>query len=214
MSMIKNRKIIGIVGFIGAGKDSIADYLVKRYLFQRESFAMTLKDAVSSIFGWDRIKLEGKTEADRHWREQIDPWWSERLNIHNLTPRLILQQWGTEVCRYGFHDQIWIASLENKLRQTSSNIVISDCRFPNEIKSIKDSNGLIVRVIRGNEPSWYNLALSANNPSDPNSFLAKNELKNIGVHPSEWAWVGSDFDFVVYNNGTLEDLYRKIDIIV
>jgi hypothetical protein len=68
-----------------------------------------------------------------------------------LTPRWVLQYWGTEVCRRGFHDDIWIASLENKLRNSKDDIVISDCRFPNEIKSIKDAGGIVVRVARGPE---------------------------------------------------------------
>ena len=46
--------IIGVCGFIGTGKDTIADYLVNIHQFRRESFANTLKDAVSSVFSWDR----------------------------------------------------------------------------------------------------------------------------------------------------------------
>ncbi len=128
--------IIGFVGFIGSGKDTAADYLVNFHGFRRDSFANTLKDAVSAVFGWDRVLLEGRTTEAREWREQVDPWWADRLGMPNLTPRWILQHWGTEVCRQGFHDDIWIASLENKMRKTTDNIVISDVRFPNEIKAI------------------------------------------------------------------------------
>ena len=98
--------IIGICGFIGSGKDTIADYLVNLHHFRRESFASTLKDAVSQVFGWDRTMLEGRTKQAREWREQVDPWWAERLKMPTLTPRWILQYWGTEVCRAGFHDDI------------------------------------------------------------------------------------------------------------
>ena len=50
--------IIGVCGLIGAGKDTIADYLVNVHEFRRESFANTLKDAVAAVFGWDRTLLE------------------------------------------------------------------------------------------------------------------------------------------------------------
>ena len=198
--------IIGICGFIGSGKDTIADYLVNFHEFRRESFASTLKDACSSVFGWDRTMLEGRTKEAREWREQVDPWWAERLDLPNLTPRWILQYWGTEVCRKGFHDDIWIASLENKLRNSKDSVVISDCRFPNEIKSIKDAGGKIVWVQRGVLPEWYNIALQANQGHN----WAVMDLKMRKVHASETSWVGTDFDFVIDNNGSIDQLYQQI----
>lgn len=208
---VKNKKmLIGVVGFIGSGKDTIADYLVNFHEFRRESFASTLKDAVSAVFGWDRIMLEGRTKEAREWREQIDPWWAERLNMPTLTPRWVLQYWGTEVCRKAFHDDIWIASLENKLRNSKDSVVISDCRFPNEIVSIKNAGGQIIWVQRGTLPEWYNIAIDANQGSN----IALNELKRLKIHASETAWVGTKFDFVVENNGTVADLYEQTSLII
>jgi hypothetical protein len=198
--------IIGVTGFIGSGKDTIADYLVNFHEFRRESFASTLKDAVSSVFGWDRIMLEGRTKAAREWREQVDPWWAERLDMPTLTPRWVLQYWGTEVCRRGFHDDIWIASLENKLRNSPDNVVISDCRFPNEISSIKRAGGKIVWVRRGELPNWYDIALEANQGYN----VAIQELKRLKIHASETAWVGTEFDAVIDNNGTIDELYLQV----
>jgi hypothetical protein len=204
--------IIGVCGFIGSGKDTIADYLVNLHHFRRESFANTLKDAVSAVFGWDRTMLEGRTKQAREWREQVDPWWAERLGIPHLTPRWILQNWGTEVCRKNFHDDIWIASLENKLRASTDDIVISDCRFPNEIAAIKKAGGRVVRVVRGAEPEWYQLAVSRNRGPNGNSSwaLSGRKLEQLGIHASETAWVGTRFDAVLDNNGTLEDLYQQV----
>ena len=102
--------IIGVCGFIGSGKDTIADYLVNIHQYRRESFANTLKDAVSAVFGWDRTMLEGRTKQAREWREQVDEWWSQRLG-RVITPRWILQYWGTEVCRKGFHDDVPLADV-------------------------------------------------------------------------------------------------------
>jgi hypothetical protein len=197
--------IIGICGLIGAGKDTAADYLVNFHEFRRDSFAATLKDAVASVFGWDRELLEGRTKTAREWREQIDSWWAARLNIPNLTPRLMLQLWGTEVCRRGFHDEIWIASVENKIRQSKDNIVISDCRFPNEIASIRRAGGRVIRITRGQNPDWF--AVARRNP----------ELMPIQypeVHASEYSWAATDFDFVIDNNGSIEDLYAQLKNLV
>lgn len=203
--------IIGICGFIGSGKDTIADYLVNFHGFRRESFANSLKDAVAHVFGWDRTMLEGRTKQSREWRETRDEWWSQRLDME-ITPRYILQQWGTEVCRRAFHDDIWIASLENKLRHSQDDVVITDCRFPNEIMAIRRAGGRVIRVIRGPEPEWYNAALSVNQGPDANASwsLSKVRLEKLGIHASETSWVGTEFDVVIDNNGTMDDLYQQV----
>jgi len=207
--------IIGVCGFIGSGKDTIADYLTNFHGYRRESFANSLKDAVAYVFGWDRTMLEGRTTQARAWREQVDPWWAERLNMPNLTPRWVLQYWGTEVCRKAFHDDIWIASLENKLRTSKDDIVISDCRFPNEIKSIKDAGGIVIRVKRGNEPEWYNDAADMNaGDRCMNYMTAKVRMQKLGIHASETAWVGTKFDAVLTNDGTIDDLMSKVKDLV
>ena len=204
--------IIGFVGFIGSGKDTAADYLVNFHGFRRDSFANTLKDAVSAVFGWDRVLLEGRTTEAREWREQVDPWWAERLGMPKLTPRWVLQYWGTEVCRHGFHDDIWIASVENKMRKTADNIVISDVRFPNEIKAIHNAGGKVIRVKRGPEPEWYDAAVSINRGPDGNTSwaLSKNKLEQLKIHASETAWVGGNIDITISNDGTIDELFEAI----
>jgi len=202
--------IIGVCGFIGSGKDTIADYLTNFHGFRRESFANSLKDAVAHVFGWDRTMLEGRTKQAREWREQVDPWWAERLNMPNLTPRWVLQYWGTEVCRKAFHDDIWIAALENKLRNSKDDIVISDCRFPNEIKSIKESGGIVIRVKRGPDPEWYQTAENANAGFEG----AKHMLESYKIHASETAWVGTEFDAVLVNDGTIDELMTMVKDLV
>lgn len=203
--------IIGICGLIGSGKDTIADYLQNIHQFRRESFAHTLKDAVADIFGWDRELLEGRTKESRAWREQVDPWWAERLNMPHLTPRWVLQYWGTEVARKSFHDDMWIAALENKLRKTKDDIVISDCRFPNEIKAIKDAGGIVIRVVRGPDPEWFQLAEYANSGLE----MFQEKLKSCNVHTSETAWIGTKFDAVIDNNKDgLDNLYKQVKHLV
>lgn len=197
--------IIGVCGLIGSGKDTIADYLVNIHEFRRDSFAATLKDAVSAVFGWDRDMLEGRSKSSREWREQPDDWWSQRLG-QTITPRWILQYWGTEVCRRGFHDDVWIASLENKLRTRSDDVVISDCRFPNEIAAIRAQGGYVIRVMRGPDPAWFQQIRDY--------FDGQCPQPDDLPHASEWAWAGTDFDRVIDNNGTMDELYQQINDLV
>lgn len=206
--------IVGFVGFIGSGKDTAADYLVNFHGFRRDSFANTLKDAVACVFGWDRTMLEGRTKSSREWREQRDEWWSQRLG-REVTPRLMLQLWGTEVCRQGFHDDIWIASLENKMRKTTDDIVISDVRFPNEIKAIHNAGGIVVRIKRGPEPEWYDHAVNANaGPQQVGWAIGRERLKKLGIHASETSWVNGEIDHVVHNDTTIDDLFEQIKNLV
>jgi hypothetical protein len=129
-----------------------------------------------------------------------------------LTPRWVLQYWGTEVCRHAFHDDIWIASVENKMRKTTDNIVISDVRFPNEIKAIHNAGGIVVRVKRGDDPEWYNAAVSANAGPDGNATwsLSKAKLVQLKIHASETAWVGGAIDHTIYNDTTIDALFEQI----
>ena len=210
--MSTNKKTIALVGLIGSGKDTVADYLQNIHHFRRESFARTLKDAVASVFNWDRELLEGRTQYSREWREEVDEWWAERLDIPNLTPRWVLQYWGTDVLRKNFHNDIWVASLENKLRSNRDNVVISDCRFINEISAVQNQGGLVVRIKRGEDPQWIEAASIYNTTHDLiEKEKAKAQLEEMGVHQSEAGWAGCDFDYVLHNDYTLTELYDQIN---
>lgn len=202
--------IIGICGLIGSGKDTAADYLVNFHEFKRESFAASLKDAVASVFGWNREMLEGRTKASREWREQVDQWWATRLNIPHLTPRWVLQYWGTDVLRGHFHDDIWIASVEYKVQQSRDNIVITDCRFPNEIKGLKEQGAKIVWIQRGIIPHWYDIACKANK----GDTKAAQWLQDNNIHASESSWAGTKFDMTIDNNSSIDALYKQLGQIV
>ena len=140
--------IIGICGLQSSGKDTIGDYLINNYGFKKFSFAETLKDIISILFGWDRKKIEGITLEDRLWREQPDIWWSKELNIQDFSPRYAMQFIGTDLFRKYFKNDIWVIILKKKILEysQSTNIVITDCRFLNEINMIRDCGAQIIHV--------------------------------------------------------------------
>ena len=90
-------------------------------------------------------------------------------------------------------------------------IVISDVRFPNEIKAIHSAGGKVVRIKRGPEPSWYDDALNFNaGPQTIGWALGKHSLEKQNIHASEYSWVGGNIDLVIENNSTIDDLYQQI----
>ena len=187
--------IIGVCGLIGSGKGTVADILVDDHGFEKVSFADSLKDAVSAVFGWPRALLEGDTEESRNFREKVDTWWARKLDMPFLTPRIVLQQWGTEVCRNSFHNDIWILSLERKLGD--GNYIIPDTRFPNEIDIVQRMGGQVWRVKRGADPDWF-VGYQNNGKAPPD------------IHASEWAWARAVFDHVVDNEGTIDQLRESV----
>ncbi len=195
--------IVGLVGFIGSGKGTVGDILEQKG-FIKDSFAKPLKDACSVMFGWPREMLEGDTEVSRKWREEPDQYWSEKFG-QEFSPRLALQLMGTEAGRNVFHQDIWVISLLNRAR--GKDVVVTDVRFKNEIKYIQDNGGIVIRIRRGEEPEWYDLALDANQGFGS----AQMGMRDKGIHQSEWDWIGSDFDMVIENNGTIDDLGKQVD---
>lgn len=189
--------IIGICGLIGSGKDTIADYLIAEHNFKKISFADKLKDSVSEMFSWDRNLLDGKTEQSRTWREQPDTFWSKELG-KEITPRYVLQVFGTECMRDGFYDGIWVSLAKKKiLDNPNTHWVIPDVRFENEANMIKEIGGQVWWVKRGQLPMWFRMYQDI-------------KQKPKDIHPSEWAWANVKFNAELTNNGTIAQLKNQV----
>lgn len=201
--------IIGLIGFAGSGKGTIADILVSKKGYTKLAFADAVKDATAAIFGWPRFLLEGDTEESRVWREEQDEWWSKKTGLH-VTPRNMLQLMGTEVGRGMIHPDVWIYAMERRM-ELYPNVVIADVRFPNEMKFIQEKGGFIVRVKRGDDPEWYDLARAANDPMFLHAPEAHDEMVKTGIHYSEWAWIGHPVDYQLDNVGAISMLDGDIE---
>lgn len=198
-------KIIGLVGLIGCGKDTVGQHLVEHYGFTSLAFADPLKDCLCAIFGWDREMMAGRSAESRAWREQVDEWWARKLDIPHFTPRWAMQNIGTDVMRRLFHDQIWIINTERRILDTKGPVIITDGRFPNEIRMLRRLGGAVYRVKRGTDPQWFETAREANQGDQ----IARRRLADIyRIHESEWAWIGEELDGSIRNDSTLEQLFR------
>ena len=147
--------------------------------------------------------LEGDTQESREFRETVDLWWSEKLGIPELTPRKTLQLIGTELFRKKFNSDIWVNCVEKKIisqihLNPNSNIVVSDCRFPNEIKMLKDLGFKLIHIKR-NLPTWFNEFKSG--LDSENSKL---------LHESETSWIRENFEYKINNQTNNLDEFNQL----
>ena len=131
--------IIGVSGYKGAGKDTIANVLQTSFGFEKMSFAQPIKDIVHNTFGIDKAILSGD-DGEREFRETSIPEW------FYLSPRDMMQKIGMAF-RDNLNKDIWVKVLENKIKNTKKNIVIPDVRFQNELDMI-NNYGFCVGVKR------------------------------------------------------------------
>ena len=193
--------IIGICGFQGSGKDTMANILIEKYGFIKISYASTLKDIICLLFGWCRELMEGDTEKSRMWRETVDEWWAEKLDIPGLTPRMVMQKIGTDLFRKHFNENIWVHIVEKKIKDIGflQNVVITDCRFPNEIELLRKFGGKIIHIHR-DLPLWFDNYIAG-------EYCEEAEF----LHISEKSWILEKFDYIIDNRGSISDLEMKVD---
>ena len=168
-----------------AGKVFVSDHDIRTYDVKRVrrslsasfDFKLAPSSTISVVgsYNW-RDDLENREFKERELGEEWD----------GLTPRKILQLLGTEAGRDIIHPNIWVNSLFADYT-TDSNWIITDVRFPNEAKAIKDRGGIVVRIERPGGESHCG-----------------------GAHASETALDDYDFDIVINNDGTIEELIDKV----
>lgn len=168
--------IIGITGAARSGKDTIADYLCTEYGYGRVAFAAPLKRMVCALFNRDEAWLERNKDVPQ-----------EGMG----TPRRLLQTLGTEWGRDLINIDIWVNFAREEIFKIRNNrqfdgVVITDLRFYNEAKFIRDLGGIIWRVDRA-------------------------EYTPVETHISEQGIDPSYIERIIYNNSTLEELYTTVE---
>lgn len=171
------KHIIGLAGIAGSGKDTVANIIVQsdpRYC--RVALADPVRRHCISLYGLDHNKLI----ADYEYKETIIPRWG-------LSPRQILQRYGTEVCR-AIHPDTWVRYLFECIHQSNFfHFVVPDVRFRNEVDAIGRGGGQVWWVERPGAGSDTGAA-----------------------HISENSVCATDCDSVLINGGTIHDLGRAV----
>ena len=229
--IIQYPKTIGVIGFKGSGKNETANFMQKHHDFRIMGFSDALKDSVAVMFGWDREMLEGTTPESREWRETVQEWWAEELQIPGLTPRIVLQRYATDAVRDNFSKFTWLAIAKKRVIDGyPQGAAIPDTRFPNEIQFICGQKGELWWVRRAKTetgqfpqlPDFFrdafeiNIRLAENPSLKPEDAVAHLAVDHFcrDQHYSEWAFIRPDIlrriNKVFYNEGTINELHEKV----
>lgn len=139
--------LVGLNGFKGSGKDTVGNYLVEEYGFERLSFAAKLKDSAAALFNIDPILWEvWKNDPDA--RVVLSNRAGKILNRTTpISVREFLQRYGTEAHRDIFGQDFWIDYAVKGI-DPNKNYVFTDARFENELTKIKQLGGYNAQVVR------------------------------------------------------------------
>ena len=160
-------------------------------------------------------RMDSKQCSKAEYENEVKVNWQTAYKTV-YTPRLLLQHIGTELFRNQIIDGIWVNALmseykpkEELVGTTPENIqwgevypnwIITDTRFPNELQAVKDKGGINIRV---NRPKERELILrNATSIIDTRKTLEPE-------HKSETVLDNAEFDYVILNNGTIEDLVNE-----
>lgn len=128
--------LIGFTGKAGTGKDTAADFMVRRFAFEKYSFALPIKQALNAMFGWSMSQWD-----DRAWKETPQPGLA-------TSPRILAQTLGTEWGREVIHPDLWVKIARRRYVESPYSLVIPDVRFPNEAEWITREGGLVIELTR------------------------------------------------------------------
>lgn len=178
---------IAISGKANSGKNTIADMIGARLSqnYHVLAFADPIKNLICAMYPKTNLmrKLWGPSEE----RASVIPGHVDS-DGYPLTYRRLLQDLGKMGRKY--NPEIWIngaLSIAQDYLEKDYLVIISDTRFVNELERLKKDNYYCIRVIRP----------GSSNMTDESEI----DLDSVP---------NSEFDYILNNDGDLEDLEKKI----
>jgi hypothetical protein len=210
------KKLLGLSGLAGAGKDATADILARDHLFQKIALADPMKRAAAEWFGFTEQQLWGASE----FRNAPDP------RVGGCSPRKVLQKMGTELGRACYED-VWVEKMIHtadtlldpksgaryfrdtglEFRQQGwilpvpKGVVCSDVRFRNELAAIKKAGGVVWRITR---PGAGLTGAAAAHVSETELTDDMFELKDIVVNDGTLVDLAAQIAFMLRRDGLVE----------
>lgn len=182
-------RIIGLSGKLQSGKDTLGGMIqdIMPDQWKIKKFGYKLKQIVAILTG---LKVEDLESIDVK-NSVLGKEWEWSFGVQTPpTVREVLQKFGTDIMRDRVHTNIWVNALFADMTEQSRGWIVTDVRFPNEVKAIQERGGIVIRV---NRPG----------------------MEATGSHPSETSLDNYQYwNHVITNEGTLVDLYSKVEDIM
>ncbi len=135
--------IIGLSGWARSGKDTVANHLVDNFGFVKVSFAEPMREALVRLN--PKISIGDGLHTELASAVRLMGW--ESLKSESPDVRGLMQRFGTEVGRQMFGEDFWVDLALSRVKP-GTNVVIPDCRYPNEANAIKATGGVVWRIER------------------------------------------------------------------
>jgi len=174
--------IIGLAGHKGSGKDTVAAYLVKEHGFERKAFADPLKNSVAALFDIPFNEVDKLKNNPDAGVMLVD---DDSGGAHTMLFRTFLQRYGTESHRDIFGYDFWLDyTLPVRGFYQGRAICVTDVRFVNEAERVRMLGGHI----------WV---------------IDREQVVTLDTHESEI--IDFNYDMLISNNGTIDELYEKVE---
>ena len=135
-----NNSVIAFSGLAGSGKDSAGEALLSTPLFNRVSFADPIRIMLTAIGVPVSEIYEGTSKFGKE--DPIPEFCGSSL-------RKLMQTLGTEWGRDQISPDFWVQLAQIQIKRNQAQrryTVITDLRFDNEAKMIKDNGGVIIHI--------------------------------------------------------------------